>query len=72
MCSGDRAMATCKYYLPILDQEDGDCIFLRRLKMDNPSLYEEVAAHMAGQAGRSTGGHAWCLFRGLPPCDYRE
>ncbi|MEI9942230.1 MAG: hypothetical protein WDO69_33860 [Pseudomonadota bacterium] len=65
-------MSICKYYLPIAGHEHGDCIFLRRLKMDTPVLYEEVTAHMARQAGRSIGGHAWCLFRGLPPCDYLE
>jgi hypothetical protein len=71
MCSG-RKMPGCKHYLPIADQDDGDCSFLARLKAVSPSQYEEVAAHMARQAGRTLGGRTTCLFHGLPPCDYRK
>jgi hypothetical protein len=69
---GFQSMSTCKYYLPITAQVDGECGLLRRLKLDDPAQYEEVAAHMSRQAERSAGARTPCLFRGLPPCDYRE
>ena len=65
-------MGTCKHYLPVTAQDDGECGLLQRLKRDDPAQYEEVAAHMARQAARSVGARTPCLFNGLPPCDFRE